>query len=623
MNAIKSFFRHIDLYGVKVDIHVENQRKYTTVLGGLFSLIQIIVALFLFIALGSDMMHRTNPIVVLSEIYNQMPTKTIFSKYNYFFMLGMQLPGSFNQFYDPSIYNISLYIDIDDNINPNNSARIAIPVEHCTDDHVPPDLLENFRSMAGGNFYDMACVAKDLDGKLSIEGAYDAPLFTRFQLYITPCVNSSDAQICKPQADIDAALSSGYFSLYSTDNIVDLREFENPGKKITRDYYVPTAYGLTKIITRWITTAHVSSDDGWIVNDERNLDYEMFYSDSESFNLYVQNKNQTKILVDYVIRKTNYEKIYQRSYKKVQNVFAEMGGFLNICFLFFYVLAMPYVTSSYFDMMANKLYNFQIDDSKKLEKASQNNTKKLETMKSIFNEIKSENNGICKQHLPRKDYFQEQAFQPKESPIQISLWEKIKNLLTRNRKINEKMQQRKTGVQAFLEKIDITFILNKFLEIEKLKILLLNEDQYHLFAFFPKPFITKRGKILLNCVNPFDKEPSSPKRKSEIVSNMETFHKAKTVRDAYNRINNKKDPNQIDEKLLELIDDDIKNLLVSNDDVPLPLHNEFEAKRIQDGKDGIDSKRDALIEVDFKSVVSEGNDNLQTRMEKYTKKESV
>ena len=108
MNAIRAFLRQIDLYGVKVDIQLENRRKYTTVLGGFFSCIQLAVALFLFITMGADMMQRTNPIVVLSEIYNHDPTRVIFSKYNYFFMLGMQLPGTFAQFYDPSIYNISL-----------------------------------------------------------------------------------------------------------------------------------------------------------------------------------------------------------------------------------------------------------------------------------------------------------------------------------------------------------------------------------------------------------------------------------------------------------------------------------------------------------------------------------
>lgn len=617
MHSIKAFLRQIDLYGVKVDIQLEKNRKYTTAIGGFFTCVQFAIALFLFITMGADMMQRTNPTVILSEIYNHDPSRVVFSKHDYFFMLGMQFPGTYAQFYDPSIYNISLYIDLSDNVHPNNSARIPIPVEPCSEDHIPPDLLENFRSMAGGHFNDMACVSKDLDGKISIQGAYDAPLFTRFQLYITPCANSSDVQICKPQTDIDAALSSGFFSLYSTDNIVDLRDFEHPAKKVTRDYYIPTAYGLTKQITRSISSSQVSSDEGWIVNDVRDLSYAMFYGDSESFLLYDQNSNQQKTLVDYAIKKSNYQKIYQRSYKKIQNVFAEMGGFLNICFLFFYVLIMPYVTSSYFEAMTNKLFNFQIDDgSKKTQEVTQKNMKKIETMKSIFNEIKSENTGTLKLNSQRKK-VNEQAFQPKESPLHLSVWEKLRNIFKADPNIDEKIKQRKTGVQAFLEKIDITFILNKFLEIEKLKILLLNEDQYHLFAFFPKPLITKRGKILLNCVNPFDKEPSSPKRKSEIVSNMETFHKAKIVREAYNRINNKKDHSHIDEKLLELIDEDLKNLL-ANEDAPLPLDNEFEAK-----EGGLDSKRDGLIELEVKSLGSEGMDNLQTRMEKYVRKEIV
>ena len=39
------------------------------------------------------------------------------------------------------------------------------------------------------------------------------------------------------------------------------------------------------------------------------------------------------------------------------------------------------------------------------------------------------------------------------------------------------------------ERVDIVYILEKLVEIDKLKILLLNDDQLKLFDFLPKPTV--------------------------------------------------------------------------------------------------------------------------------------
>lgn len=44
--------------------------------------------------------------------------------------------------------------------------------------------------------------------------------------------------------------------------------------------------------------------------------------------------------------------------------------------------------------------------------------------------------------------------------------------------------------KKLLENLDILFILNKLIEIDKLKYILFDEDQLKLFEFIPKPQIT-------------------------------------------------------------------------------------------------------------------------------------
>jgi hypothetical protein len=50
----------------------------------------------------------------------------------------------------------------------------------------------------------------------------------------------------------------------------------------------------------------------------------------------------------------------------------------------------------------------------------------------------------------------------------------------------EKKKQIKYTMKKIKERLDIVYILNKLVEIDKLKMLLLNSDQRKLFEYLPK-----------------------------------------------------------------------------------------------------------------------------------------
>ena len=121
------------------------------------------------------------------------------------------------------------------------------------------------------------------------------------------------------------------------------------------------------------------------------------------------------------------------------------------------------------------------------------------------------------------------------------------------------MKQRESAMENIFEYLDISYVLKKVLEIEKLKILLLNEDQYHLFELMPKPLVRKNGTIQLNSnkIKLKNSEILSPK--DIIANNKDHIWQAQMIRDAYDNINHKKEKNEVDERLLRLIDEDLKN----------------------------------------------------------------
>ena len=139
----------------------------------------------------------------------------------------------------------------------------------------------------------------------------------------------------------------------------------------------------------------------------------------------------------------------------------------------------------------------------------------------------------------------------------------IKGNLFTDESINTKKSQRKTGVSNIFSQLDIKFVLKKFSELEKLKMLLLNENQYHLFEYLPKPVILKNSKVHFNYTN---KKIEGPIKKSttEIIHhNNDSIMKVKVVQKAYNAIINQENMSDLDRKLIESLDDDILNILAN------------------------------------------------------------
>lgn len=97
------------------------------------------------------------------------------------------------------------------------------------------------------------------------------------------------------------------------------------------------------------------------------------------------------------------------------------------------------------------------------------------------------------------------------------------------------------------------------MDIEKLKVLLLDDDQFNLFEFMPKPFIKKNGKILLNRSNQRRKNSNclDEFQKNEIFYNLDPNKKIIKIRNSYSNIASKPNQDSIDRKLMTLIDQDL------------------------------------------------------------------
>lgn len=563
-SKVSNFFRLIDVFGTKTELKLDNKLRFNTCCGGLMTVLYFGLFLGLFISLGSDMMNHANPTTTFTKDFAPIPESTNISKDSYFFIFGLQ-DSNAEHFYDESIYSAILIHQAFNSTVPFIPVNTEIQLERCTGAHLPKsDLLSDYFQNVGGNISELLCFPKNLSENLKIQGTWANLNFEIMRIEIRRCQNSSenDKPVCKSPQDLENALGQGYFGFYSTDSIIDLQNFHTPGVRVGLDYYTMTNLNISKTITRFISTTNIDSDDGWITSQIDSQKLENYERDAESFS-FIKNPNDP--IVAFEIRKSTYILKYTRSYKKIQIVLAEMGGFLKFSFLFFSMLCYPVSQFLYYSNISDTLYNFQkeADGEKVLRRDIETmrlDMRKISSGTKVFENEKSALK-VDEEQLIR--YFAKL----KEKPLGLSLCEFLRSIFTNNPAIIRKKNQRNKALKSILQRLDIKYFLNKFLEIDKLKFLLLSPDQLQIFEHLPKPMICKYGNLNMNSI---DLSRVKRRQTDELLNFSETgFHKVMAKIEIFTKcftnIIQKNELDDIDKKLINFIGDELKGIMGINE----------------------------------------------------------
>ncbi len=106
---------------------------------------------------------------------------------------------------------------------------------------------------------------------------------------------------------------------------------------------------------------------------------------------------------------------------------------------------------------------------------------------------------------------------------------------------------------AFMNDMDIVNFVTKFHDLEKLKILLLDEDQLILFKYLTKPIITSNNEK--NIVN---QQLNTPQMKMSCLLNSQV-KEGKYVEESYKKVFFNQTSNNINKRMIELLDAKVSN----------------------------------------------------------------
>lgn len=153
------------------------------------------------------------------------------------------------------------------------------------------------------------------------------------------CVNATNSNVCRPMSEINQAISSYYFVVITASYSIDFNNYDNPFiQKISEDIFPLSSTSKLLVAMSFIPT-QVRTDTGVVSLDRstvmqlNKLPIQTSYQFSQSDGVLVS----IKIAID------SSERIYTRSYGKLQDVLVFTGAIIAFLFMVSSCLLRPWI----------------------------------------------------------------------------------------------------------------------------------------------------------------------------------------------------------------------------------------------------------------------------------------
>ncbi|KAL4461565.1 hypothetical protein ABPG74_016189 [Tetrahymena malaccensis] len=587
------------------------------------------------------MVYKTNPKVLFQQQIVSNPSRQNLNPNNFSFVMAL-LDSNFNPISDPSVFRfVGNFVYKESVINPDGSAGQSVfknkemEIEIC---HENSFQVQGTQSYFWNLQYQQMYCFKNIED-FYLVGQFEMDEYSAIQINVAVCdeADPKNNVKCMEQTQKNKILSTSILQLYYINQLVQLSNKNEPFKPMGQTQFWETNIDFLQNINLIFVKTYVEDDDSLILSNS-NIKSELLFSNDRTMLQTVYNYSIYQ--VNLFLQK-NQEQHYYRQYLKISDAFSQIGGIFNVLFVIGCLIAQPYSQLQF----NRKLFNATFDISKS------NKQKIQEDNKNSKYSDNSNSSGDEFINFPSKDQIKEIQNSQKQLPCSQWKKKERKKQNSKQQdeqnqhktKINRKLKQRfsvfqinddfqkqqqnqsfKQYVKGQFQKIsvktseflcyylncfklfksdlfemvsfgtsqilgytDICFVVNKLIELEKLKAIILNEQQIKLFDFIPKPKIDIeivkefKSKIMKkkvdddiqnqdnnsNNTNQQESNSSVGKKQFNIltIQNRTIYEKAKQAQQAFNEIyNNQTQKSDLDLKLISMLDKNLTQLFQTN-----------------------------------------------------------
>ena len=362
MFSEKFSYLDFDIYSRRLSFFYKNKEKLGSTFGFILTVLYIIISFILFLVYFINTIRRKEFTAADSTIY-PIEIPSIELNNNLFYLaFGLEHPTSLTRYIDERIYYPKVfYIEkykVDGEFK--TSSTTFLNVERCDINKFGDRYKEMFGSKNLDNSY---CLQ---DFNVTLEGGFKYDKMSLIKINIYPCINSSENNNhCKPKDIIDEYLTSTYFSILSKDIGLNPFNYSFPTITIFQDLYTTIDKSLLKEFIIYFGITEIDTDIGLFSNIIKKEIYLKYLNDFHSFFfLNDEDYKSGKEILNAEIRLGDNIHFQKRTYTKMSQVFSTTGGYMQVIYTLFGLIALLTKKISIEKKLLNSLFNFNIKQKK-------------------------------------------------------------------------------------------------------------------------------------------------------------------------------------------------------------------------------------------------------------------
>ena len=320
MSHIFELFIYLDLFGTKPRFLIDGYKSQRSYIGAFISIICCSCVFMFFIYFFEKILSHSKPNMVVSNLIDDLPDKYYFND-DFVFAISLQFPN-YTNYVNERIYFLKLY-DVEYHFLEDNSyifKEKEIPITLCSNYNIKvlPDYF------GGLNLKQLYCA--NFSGYY-LEGEYGQKKWRTLNFKFSKCRNFSNYNNCLNQEEIDKYLQSGYVDIFMTDKMIVPKDFKNPTKIYGKNIF--DSINGNEYMDYWIylKRLEVQTDEG-IVFDQIVKTSVLSFEKTSTMKYSLLDETFLQVILRISINKD----IYDRTYMKLQEALANVGGMVKIIF---------------------------------------------------------------------------------------------------------------------------------------------------------------------------------------------------------------------------------------------------------------------------------------------------
>ena len=319
------FVSKLDYYAIKPNLALGKNDAYHSTSGGVITLMIFSSILYIFIDFSRNMITKADPAIKTSLNFHDIEPTVDLKDFD---LLMFLYDRSRNRYVnDPTIAYFEARIVKTSELEDGGFEEVSIglELEPCSIEKFQPSYLHEYLKRLGVS--KSICIKKEQSHEETISGGWGEPEYDYMNIELRRCIGTAPNGLpCKTKAEIDEVFKNSIAGVNVIDAILHLEDYKEPHRKMVKSMHTFTSNQIHKEYIIDLTLGRITTDSGWLLESKTEEEFLKITGERELTKLI--SESETGAAVSFVIQMTNIEQVYDRTYDKLQDVFARAGKYL-------------------------------------------------------------------------------------------------------------------------------------------------------------------------------------------------------------------------------------------------------------------------------------------------------